>query len=395
MKPEIKKAWQIGLLTISAYLANYYLRNMLGVLTPEMLSAEVTTKTLAGLLSSTYMLTYAVGQLFNGVLGDVFNPKYMASIGLAAAGLASMAFPFLHGTVPQLLCFAIMGYALSMMRGPLVKIISENTQSSYARIICVFFSFASFAGPLLAGFLAMLFAWNHAFVAAGTIAVLLAVMVYVALTAMERRGIIGFHSVRGRGLRGIFGVFKIEKFGFYMLIACLVEISAIAIYFWIPTYLNESLGFGKTAANSIFTAISTLRSFMPFAVLWLYRVMKERDILMMRISFSMAAGFFLLMLVAKTPWLTLAMLALALLSISISSALLWSIYIPSLGKTGRVSSVNGILDCSGYAAASLANLAFARVITTLSWNGVIVLWSGIGLIGLLGSLCVKTNKKAS
>ena len=63
MKPELKKAWQIGLLTISAYLANYYLRNMLGVLTPEMLSAGVTTKNLAGLLSSTYMLTYRVKKL--------------------------------------------------------------------------------------------------------------------------------------------------------------------------------------------------------------------------------------------------------------------------------------------------------------------------------------------
>ena len=395
MKPELKKAWQIGLLTISAYLANYYLRNMLGVLTPEMLSAGVTTKNLAGLLSSTYMLTYAVGQLFNGVLGDIFNPKYMASIGLAAAGLASIAFPFLGGTVPQLLCFAVMGYALSMMRGPLVKIISENTQAAYARTICVFFSFASFAGPLLAGFFAMLFAWNRAFVAAGIVALLLAVAAYLILTVMERRGTICFHSVRGQGLKGILEVFKIEKFAFYMLIACLVEISAIAIYFWIPTYLNESLGFSETAANGIFSAISTLRSFMPFVVLWLYRVMKERDVLMMRFSFALATVFFLLMLIANTPWLTIAMMGLALLCISVSSALLWSIYIPSLGKTGRVSSVNGILDCSGYAAASLANLAFARVITTLSWNGVIVLWSGIGLIGLLGSLCVKTNKKAS
>ena len=52
MKPEIKKAWQIGLISIIAYLANYYLRNMLGVLTPEMLEKGLTTEAFAGFLSS-------------------------------------------------------------------------------------------------------------------------------------------------------------------------------------------------------------------------------------------------------------------------------------------------------------------------------------------------------
>ena len=49
--------------------------------------------------------------------------------------------------------------------------------------------------------------------------------------------------------------------------------------------------------------------------------------------------------------LTVAFLLLALIMNSFVSAMLWSIYIPALGETGRVSSINGILDCMGYIAA--------------------------------------------
>ncbi|MBQ8893733.1 MAG: MFS transporter [Clostridia bacterium] len=392
MKPEIKKAWQIGVISIVSYLANYYLRNMLGVLTPEMLSEGVTTKTFAGLLSSTYMLTYAIGQLFNGVLGDMVNPKYMVLIGLGTAGAASIAFPFAALPALQIACFALMGYTLSMMRGPLVKIISENTEAAHARIICVFFSFASFAGPLCASLFAIFFSWNWAFVAAGAAAILLAFGAFFALTALEKRKIIRFSSVKSKGFGSFLRVFRIEKFGFYMLIACLVEISAIAIYFWIPTFLTEELGFEETLANTIYSGISTARAFVPFAALFIFRLIKERDILMMRISFALATLFFLLMLPANHPWLIIGLMLMALLCISCSSALLWSVYIPSLGKTGLVSSVNGILDCAGYAAAALANYIFAQILTNISWNGVILLWGGIALIGVIGTFFVRTKK---
>lgn len=394
MRTEIKRAWQIGLISIIAYLANYYLRNMLGVLTPEMLEKGITTEAFAGTLSSTYMLTYAIGQLFNGILGDRIAPKYMVFLGLSVAGLSSIAFPFLTAPGLQVVCFGLMGYALSMMRGPLVKTISENTDPRYARIICVFFSFASFAGPLCASLFAMFLNWKWAFIAAGGSGILLAFGAYITLSLMEHRGGLQFQSVKGRGFRAILGVFRIEKFGFYILIACLVEIAAIAVYFWLPTYFTEELGFAKDTANIIFSGISTLRAFVPFVALIIFRLMKERDILMMRISFILATLFFLLMLPLQQPWLKIAALVLALVSISMSSALLWSVYIPSLARTGLVSSVNGILDCSGYAAAAVANVVFAQVMTRVSWNSVILIWGGLAMIGVIGTLFVKTKKAA-
>lgn len=151
LTPAAKKAFVIGGVSVATYVFNYVLRNMLSVLTPFMLREDATAYTVEyiALLSSLYMAFYAAGQLFNGVLGDRFSPKAMVLLGLLGGGAVSAAFPFLPHGVLQMLCFAVLGYGLSMVRGPLMKIISENTaahlhvflrgelcRSAYRRCVC-------------------------------------------------------------------------------------------------------------------------------------------------------------------------------------------------------------------------------------------------------------------
>ena len=127
---------------------------------------------------------------------------------------------------------------------------------------------------------------------------------------------------------------------------------------------------------------------MPFVALAIFRAIKEKDIPMMRVTFSIAAAMFLCMLFAPNRYVSILFLLLALMAMSCTSALLWSIYIPSLGKTGKVSSVNGILDCTGYIAAAMANLLFANVMANVGWNTVFILWASLGAIGLLSTFFV-------
>jgi OPA family glycerol-3-phosphate transporter-like MFS transporter len=392
---ENKKALSVGAVCISTYLVNYYLRNILSVMTPQMLETGLFDKDYVGLLSSTYMLLYALGQLINGFLGDRMSPKKMVLIGILSAGVACSVFPLMPVQPLQMLCFAVFGFALSMVRGPLMKIIAENTKPNHARTICVFFSFASFAGPLIASVFAMLNNWTWAFAAAGATALVVAVIMYTVLTAMEKKGLLTYKTTKGQGLRSLLDVFKIEKFVFYMVIACLVEIGAASISFWIPTYLTENLGFDNNTANLIFSGISTARSLMPFAALIIFRSINEKDVPMMRTAFAASAIMFCGMLFTDNVVLSLVLLVAALLAMSCSSALLWSIYIPGLGKTGKVSSVNGVLDCTGYAAAAAANILFAKVMTACGWNAVFMLWASIGIIGVIATFFAGKKKEST
>ena len=389
---DTKKALTVGIICIATYLSNYYLRNILSVLTPKLLETGNFTIEHIGILSSTYMILYAAGQLLNGFLGDFLSPKKMVTIGVLVAGFASIVFPFIGFDLLQILCFAVLGFGLSMVRGPLMKIISENTKPNHARTICVFFSFASFAGPLIASLFAMLNNWRFVFIAAGAVAIIVAFLAYGILSTMEKKGQLYYQSTKGQGISSILSVFKIEKFVFYMVIACLVEIGTAAISFWIPTFLTDNLLFEKNTANMIFTAISVIRSFMPFVALAIFRATKEKDIEMMRVTFLIVSVMFAGMLFAPNRWVCLSLLLLALMAMSCASALLWSIYIPGLGKTGKVSSVNGVLDCTGYIAAAVVNMLFAGIMGSVGWNVVFVLWSGIGIIGIIATFFVNNKK---
>lgn len=81
------------------------------------------------------------------------------------------------------------------------------------------------------------------------------------------------------------------------------------------------------------------------------------------------------------------------MAMSCSSSLLWSIYIPGLGKTGKVSSVNGVLDCTGYIAAAAANMLFVGIMGSVGWNAVFVLWSAIGMIGVVSTFFAGKKEK--
>jgi sugar phosphate permease len=178
-----------------------------------------------------------------------------------------------------------------------------------------------------------------------------------------------------------------------MIVAALVEICASSISFWLPTLFTSELGFSKDFANMLFSGISIARALMPFVALIIFKLIKERDIAMLLVTFGIAAAGFALMTLAPNRWILIILLVPALMACSCSAALLWSIYIPSLGKTGKVSSVNGVIDCIGYIAAACANLLFARVMGGIGWNTVYILWASVGVIGLIATFVLRRNKE--
>lgn len=383
LKYERATAGMIGSVAIISYVANYVLRNMLSVLTPYIVKSSNYTKEYLALLSSAYMFAYAIGQLVNGFIGDFIKPRVMVFLGLCFAGAATLVFPFASYNVLKYACFIVLGYGLSMMRGPLMKVISENMKAEYARITCVFFTFASFAGPLIAGIIAMTGNWKAAFVIAGGIAICVAFLAYMSFRMLEKHHRIQNLEVPKTGNLDVFGIFKIKGFFFYLLIACVVEIGAISISFWIPTFLNEYVQLSEAKSNMIYSFISFARALVPFATLWIYKIFREQDVLIMKYAYLIAGAAFAVALFVPAGIGTVVFLLIALLMNSIVTALLWSIYIPSLGKTGHVSSANGVIDCMGYLAASIATIIFAKVAEAFGWQGMIISWGAVSLTGCI------------
>ena len=393
MDKNTQKAWRIGSFCIATYLASYVTRNILSVSTPEMIKEAFFTKEYTGLLSSICFIFYAAGQLINGFIGDRVHPKYMIIMGLGISSVSTFVIPIFDNRILHFTAFALIGFGLSMLRGPLMKVISENTAATHARMICTLFSMAGFAGPLIASILSIFFKWRAVFTATGVISVIITVLAVAAITALEKRGEIKFVPKYDKGIAGILNVFKLEDFIFYMFISSIGEIAGSSITFWIPTYTTEHLGFSNDAASTIYSIVSFSALFTPFITLLIYEKLIRNGIKLALVMYVISAVFFIAVRFIAAPVLNVSMLIIAKMAAAAASSIVWSAYIPGLARSGKVSSANGVIDAAGYAMASLANVLFSTFVGRLGWGGIVNMWYIIMLIGAAASFIKLIMKK--
>ena len=396
MEKKVQSAWRIGSLCIATYLASYVTRNILSVSTPEMIKEAFFTKEYTGLLSSVCFIFYAVGQLINGFIGDMVHPKYMIIMGLGVSSISTFAIPLFDNRIIHFAAFALIGFGLSMLRGPLMKVISENTAATHARMICTLFSMAGFAGPLIVSLLSIFFEWRAVFTVTGIISVFITVASVTVISLLEKRGEIKFTPKKEKGvLNSILSVFKLEDFFFYMFISAIGEIAGSSITFWIPTYTTEHLGFSGDAASTIYSVVSLTTLFTPFITLVIYEKLIRNGVKLALVMYVLSAVFFIAVRFTAAPLVNVIMLIIAKMAAAAASSIVWSAYIPGLARSGKVSSANGVIDAAGYAMASLANVIFSGSVSRLGWGGIVNMWYIIMLIGAAASAGKLLRKKQS
>lgn len=384
---QAKNAILIGAMCSFAYLAVYISRNMLGAITPAMLEAGFSEEYL-GKISSFYLIFYAVGQLINGALGDRIKAKWMVSTGLLGAGIMSFIFLYnVSSPIAAMVAYGVAGLFLSMIFGPMTKMISENTEFIYATRCSLGYTFASFLGSPMAGLLAASFAWQSAFSASSATLVVMAVISFTYFTFLERRGIVKYGQFEQKekeekNIKVLFGR-GIIKFSIISIITGVVRTSVV---FWLPTYINQHLGFSTTDSNLIFSIATFIISFTAFINIFVYERMGRNMNKNLIVMFTSSAIFFTLTYFIKIPAVNIITIVLAIMSSNGAASTLWSIYCPSLKDTGMVSSVVGYLDFLSYTAAAAANIIFANAATTIGWGNLILVWLGIIICGVV--LCL-------
>lgn len=251
-----QKAILIGGMCSISYLAVYLARNILGTVSPQMIEDGFFTTEQIGKLSSIYFITYAVGQLINGAIGDKIKAKYMISFGLILAGICNILFATLSGSVLlAYVSYGLTGFFLSMIYGPMTKVVAENTEPIYATRCSLGYTFASFFGSPLAGVLAALLSWQSVFTSSSAVLLIMGFICFTVFTAFEKKGLIEYNKYQTKAQKGgnirVLIQHQIIKF---TLISIITGVIRTTVVFWLPTYLSQYLGFTSETSALIFTA---------------------------------------------------------------------------------------------------------------------------------------------
>ena len=394
LSANAKKAVKIGALCSVSYFVVYIARNILGAVTPQMVEAGF-SEAYIGRMSSLFFVAYAVGQLINGAIGDKINAKYMICTGLLGAGV--MNFLFAHASTTPLMAmivYGLTGYFLSMIYGPMTKVVSENTEPIHATRCSLGYTFASFFGSPGAGLLAATLVWQSVFVVSSGVLTLMAVTGFVFFTVFERQGNVKYGQYKaekkGPGNVKVLIKHRIVKFSCISILTGIVRTSVV---FWLPTYIAQHLGFSAKTAVSIYTGATLVISMTSFAAVFIYERLHRNMDKTILLMFSNAAVFFTLTYLVKMPMVNMVCIVLAIMSSNGAATMLWSRYCPSLRDTGLVSSATGFLDFLSYMAAATANLIFANAATTIGWGRLILVWVGLMLVGVAIALPYETFRK--
>ena len=121
---SVRNAILIGTLCSISYLGVYFARNILSVVTPQIIESGVYTEEYIGSISSMFFTFYAVGQLINGLIGDKIKARYMISFGLLLSGVCNVLFPYmLDQPFAAHLTYGMIGFFLSMIYAPMTKVV--------------------------------------------------------------------------------------------------------------------------------------------------------------------------------------------------------------------------------------------------------------------------------
>jgi len=178
---SVMNAIYLGTLCSIAYLAVYFARNVLSVVTPQMIEGGY-SESYIGRVSSVYFVFYAIGQLINGIIGDKIKARYMISFGLLLSAITNVVFAYISYSHPvvALIAYGLTGFFMAMIYGPMTKVVAENTEQIYAVRCTLGFTFASFIGSPLAGIIASFVVWQSVFLLSSISLFVMAVMFFIA-----------------------------------------------------------------------------------------------------------------------------------------------------------------------------------------------------------------------
>ncbi len=379
------EAIKIGTLCTVFFLAVHFTRNTLSAVTPQILEEGLAEKYI-GKVASLYLAFYAIGQLINGAIGDRIKGRYMISLGLLSAGVMNLIFAnFIATQSVAMLAYALTGFSMSMIYGPMTKLVSENTEPLYATRCSLSYTTASFFGSPIAGAFASVLAWKNVLIASSTALITMAVVSFLCILRFEKRGFVRYGQYRkvrekkGDGIK----ILLRHHFVKFSFIAVVTGIIGTSVVFWLPTYFSQKLGFSPQEAATIFTVVTLANTATVLLSGFIYELVHRDMNIILLVSFSVSALSFLLLYFVEIPVVNVILIALAIMGSNSAATMLWSKYCPSLRDTGAVSSAAGFLNFLNFMSAAVANYLFAKAFSSIGWGNLILVWFALMAFGTL------------
>lgn len=398
-----KNTVTLMILCAIAYFTSYLTRVNFAAVIAAIVQAGDIDKPTAGIVTTLGFITYGVGQLVSGWLGDRINPKKLMFGGFLLTAAMNLLIPICPDGKWMCIVWAVNGFAQSFMWPPMVKIIktafdndrynngilSANIGGTSATILIY----------LVAPYIINRWNWHTVFRITGGFAVVLSVVWVTALTRIEKSEGITYALVGGKSKDK--GKKKTQSVNavlllFVMLAIMLQGALRDGVTTWVPTFITEvfHLDSSKSILTSVVIPLFSCAILQVTAVI--FNKMGKRPYFNAVVFFALATvcAIILRVCIGVSPILTVLLSAL-LVGIMHGINLILVCYLPAiLARNDNMSSISGALNFTTYVGSAISTFGFAVFSENTGWSSTVALWAVISALGVIMCLiCGRISKR--
>lgn len=396
-KLERRDAKKLTLLCSAAYFVSYLTRVNFAAVIAAIIEAGDIDKTSAGLVTTLGFITYGVGQLISGWLGDRINPKRLMVIGFATTVMMNMLIPFCPSGMWMCLVWAFNGFAQSFMWPPMVKIMSSAMDTDDYNKGCVVVSWGSTIATILIYLISPVIirfaGWRTVFYVYSAVAVAISSVWYVKITSIEKKCSIIYPMHQKTKNCGKMAI----KISIPLLITVMVTIMLQGslrdgVTTWVPTFVSEAFNLGSEVSilSSVIIPLFSLASLQLTSII--YNKLGKKPFKSAGLFFicAVVAAVILVFFQGMSVILTVVMSALIVACMHGINLILVCFLPAALADDSNVSTLSGLLNFMTYVGSAASTYGFALLSTHYGWNGTVISWLAITVIGT--SACILLNK---
>lgn len=381
------------------YIAEYFGRYDLAAAKIEMLGAFVgDVKAMLGLALTLMAISYGVGQIVMGVVGDRVPPRFVVFAGLLGAGACNLAVGFATNLVVVCVAWFLNGVCKSMIWPSLLRQMTCDMSDNGFQTGIVWVSIASNVGTVLV-YLAvvplsiLIFSWRLAFWFSGFTEIAAGVAWVLSVRTIPSTGLLK-NALRDDAKEPDEPEEKSAKRPsplpilltagiplLYLVVVC-HGLLRDGVTSWMPELLKDTYHLDSIAAimsSAILPVFSTICVILA-GMLYL-KLKNEMTASAVFWAIVLVSLVCLIFTIGKSAILTIILLALAMSGIQGVNHILTTRVPHHFAYAGMVSTIAGLMNSATYIGAAISGYGIALYSDAHGWRATIIAWLCVAVVG--------------
>ncbi len=404
-----KKINALIFLCAVAYFISYLSRLNYAAVMAEFIAESALPKATAVKPITAISITYGLGQLVSGYLGDRIKPRHIITGGFILTTIMNFIMPFAAPNIFLMtVTWAINGFAQAMMWPPLVKILTTALDRKTYDRATVLVSYGSSSGNIAVyliapAFISLSAGWRSIFFFSSACAFALIFIWNIAMNRFEKAGIPQPELTHGKkqenkDASGTSAVIHSLGFALPLIMLAIVAQGMIrdGVTSWMPTFIGETYNLG-TSISILSGVILPIFSIISFEITsYIHHHWFKNELLCAGVIALVAAACSLLLslLLGLNAIVAILLSALIVACMHGMNLILICMLPASFGRFGNVSMVSGLLNFCTYIGSAISTYGMGKISDLFGWDAVILSWIIIaGAAAVCCIVCVSKWKK--